>query len=293
MNRAGGIAFGLSAVLAWAVYNVGIDLAQAQSLRSVDLILLRYAPGAAIMIPVLLIFRINPMLGTSPLRVVLLIIVAGPPFAWLLNTGYVYSPLSHAVVIGPGMTMVVASTLARIVDRERIALRRKVGMAILLLGLIVMAMDRDAPMRDDDHIWLGDLCFAISGLGWGSFTWLTGHWRLHPLRATSLIAISSTALFLPPYLIFYGIPDVAGATWAQQIFYQGILGGALAVFFYTASIARLGASATIFPALVPAVAVLVAIPMTGILPNTLQLVGIVTATLGLLVSLNLFGKAAI
>ena len=293
MSRTGsGIAFGLAAVLAWAVYNVGVESGHAQGLHSADLTLLRYAGGAAVMLPLLVLGRANPFGGTTPMRLAVLVVVAGPPFAWAINTGYSLAPLSHAVVISPGMTMIVASLLTRLAGSQPIPTNRKIGMALLLVGLVIMASDRDGAKLPGEGTWTGDLCFVLSGSLWGVFTWLMGYWRLDAVRSTGAIAIASTVIYLPIYLIWFDLPRLPAEVWALQAVYQGALGGALAVVFFTASIARLGGgAAAVFPALVPPAAVLAAVPMTARLPNGLQAAGIAAATLGLLISLDLIGAA--
>jgi drug/metabolite transporter (DMT)-like permease len=295
VTRSGGVAFGLAASLAWAIYNVGVAIGHQQGFGNAELTLLRYAGGAAVMLPLLLFNRVNPFAGTTPLRAALLVVVAGPPFAWAINTGYSLAPLSHAVVISPGVTMLVASALSRWVGGTPIPLHRKLGMGLLGLGLVFIASDRDsAPGPGPDTwagTWAGDLCFVVSGTLFGVFTWLMSHWRLEAIRATGLIAIVSTLLYLPLYLALFEVPALPAPSWAQQFLYQGALGGALAVVFFTAAIAHLGSgSAAVFPALVPPMAVLCSIPMTGQTPNQLQVIGLVTATAGLLVSLDLLGK---
>lgn len=291
-HRAGGIAFGLAAVLAWAIYNVGVEIGHAQGLRSADLTLLRYLGGAAVMLPLLLAYRANPFAGTTPMRIAVLVVVAGPPFAWAINTGFSLAPLSHAVVISPGMTMLVASALTRIVGGVPIPPNRKLGMGMLLAGLLIIASDQGGVAPGGPGSWAGDLCFVISGTFWGMFTWLMGHWRLDAVRTTAAIALVSTALYLPVYLVWFDWPVLPAGIWAQQVFYQGALGGALAVVFFTASISRLGGgAAAVFPALVPPSAVLMAVPMTGRWPNPVQAAGILAATLGLMISLDLVGAA--
>lgn len=288
--KAAGVAFGLAASLAWAIYNVGVEIGREQGLSSADLTMLRYAGGAAVMGLLLLAWRRNPFVGTTPNRLAVLVLVAGPPFAWAINTGYSLAPLSHAVVISPGMTMLTASLLSRVVGGGAIPAHRKVGMALLLAGLVIIGSDQDSAKRPDIGAWAGDLCFVVSGTLWGVFTWLMGYWRLDPIRTTGLIAVVSTALYLPVYLAFFGLPMLPPAIWGQQFVYQGALGGALAIVFFVAAIGRLGPGAAgIFPALVPPMAVLTAIPMTGRLPNPLQMAGIAAATLGLMVSLDLVG----
>lgn len=291
MTRSGGIAFGLAASLAWAIYNVGVAIGRQQGLGNAELTLLRYVGGAAVMLPLLLLIRVNPFAGTTPFRVALLFVVAGPPFAWVINTGYSLAPLSHAVVISPGVTMLVASALARYVGGNPIPLNRKIGMGLLVLGLVFIASDQGSALNPDVGTWAGDLCFVLSGTLFGVFTWLMSYWRLEAIRTTGMIAIVSTLVYLPLYLALFDIPSLPASVWAQQIVYQGALGGALAVVFFTAAIAHLGSgSAAIFPALVPPMAVLCSIPMTGQAPNQLQIIGLTTATSGLFVSLDLLGN---
>lgn len=288
MTRGGGIAFGLAASLAWAIYNVGVALGHEQGLGSAELTLLRYVGGAAVMLPLLFIIRARPFAATSPLRVAVLFIVAGPPFAWVINVGYSLAPLSHAVVISPGVTMLVASALGRYAGGLPIPLNRKIGMGLLVLGLVFIASDQASALDPRIGAWAGDLCFVLSGALFGIFTWLMSYWRLEAIRTTGMIAITSTLAYLPVYLLLFDVPALPAMVWVEQLIFQGALGGALAVVFFTAAIARLGSgSAAIFPALVPPLAILCSIPMTDQLPNLLQLVGLATATTGFFVSLDL------
>jgi drug/metabolite transporter (DMT)-like permease len=291
-GAAGGVAFGLAASFAWAIYNVGVEIGRAQGFSSADLALLRYAGGAAVMAVLLAIMRANPFRGTTPPRLAVLIVVAGPPFAFVFNTGYALAPLAHAVVISPGMTMLTAAALSRFVSRAPIPPQQYAGMALLLLGLLLIGADQSTPQTPGTATWMGDLCFVVSGMLWGTFTWLMGHWRLEPARTTGLIALVSTALYLPLYLVVFEPAPLPFGLWAEQVVYQGALGGAFAIVFFVAAIARLGpAAAGIFPALVPPFAVLAAVPMAGVLPNGLQVAGLGAATLGLLVSLDPIGGA--
>ena len=69
---------------------------------------------------------------------------------------------------------------------------------------------------------------------------------------------------------------------------QGLLSGVVAVLAFTRAVALLGASsASIFPAMVPAVAVLVGIPLTGELPTGPQTLGLLIVSLGLVAALGL------
>ncbi|MBU2983086.1 DMT family transporter [Lentibacter algarum] len=291
MNRSGGIAFGIAAVFAWAIYNVGVEIGHQQGLSSADLTLLRYAGGMIVMLPVMAFMRVSPFTDTTVFRTAVLVAVAGPPFAWIFNTGYTLAPLSHAVVISPGMTMLVASGLGRWFGGAPLSLHRKLGMSLLILGLIFIASDQESKPHSGFGPWLGDLCFVVTGTLWGVFTWLMSHWKLDAVRTTGLIAICSTTVYLPIYWYLFELPPVAVTVWLEQFIYQGALGGALAVVFFAIAISRLGSTtAAVFPALVPSTAVFCAIPMTGQSPNVLQFAGLATASLGLFVSLGIFNR---
>lgn len=288
-----GLCFGLAASLGWGIYNVGVEIGRQQGFSSADLTLLRYLGGAAVMLPLMLMLRKSPMQEMSLWRLAILTVVAGPPFAWFITTGFSMAPLAHAVVIGPGVTMLVSAALSRFIDKSPLSGVRLTGMALLVAGLMFIAADRSAaplPGASAATAWLGDICFVISGTLWGIFTWLMSRWKLDSVSATGAIAMTSTVIFLPVYLLGTSTTVSSGGLWAMQFVYQGVLGGALAIVFYVMAVVRLGPiGAGIFPALVPPIAVLLAIPMTDRYPNLPQMFGITVATLGLLVSLNLPG----
>ncbi|MEY8839905.1 hypothetical protein AB9K41_12850, partial [Cribrihabitans sp. XS_ASV171] len=85
-----------------------------------------------------------------------------------------------------------------------------------------MAIDTGGPGDRGGAIptLLGDLCFVVSGTLWGIFTWAMGHWRLDALRSTGAIALISTALYLPIYLVFVDPPQLSGKLWGEQAIYQ-------------------------------------------------------------------------
>jgi drug/metabolite transporter (DMT)-like permease len=74
-------------------------------------------------------------------------------------------------------------------------------------------------------------------------------------------------------------------TLVQQIIIHGVLSGIVAVFAFGRAVELLGPPrAAAFPALVPAVAILVGIPVTGEWPLPVQLAGLGIVTLGLMIS---------
>lgn len=281
-----GIALGLAAAFSWGIYNVGAEIGQASGFRPADLTMLRYGGAAVLMLPLLWMARHR----LPPLRQIAWVtLLIGPPFALLFNLGFQRAPLSHAVVIGPGMSMLMANALVRWRDGIALSANRRIGMAVLIAGLLVIAADQPAPKSWGGSVLLGDLCFVGSGSLWGIYVYVMGRWRLPPLETTAAVASLATLLFLPVYMIVWGLPAMPAALWAEQFFYQAMIGGCLAFVVFAAAVGRLGAGrAALFAALVPSSAVLLAIPLTRQWPDPLQWGGVVLASIGLIVSLDLW-----
>ncbi|WP_097106265.1 DMT family transporter [Hoeflea halophila] len=282
-----GLGFGLAAALLWAIYNVGVEIGRADGFTSADLALLRYGGAGLILAPLLMLqWRRLPASLTSG-RALALSCIIGPPFAFLFNTGYGLAPLAHAVVISPGMSMLVANLLPVLLDRQRLSGNRKLGIAILIIGVIAIAADRPSATEAGDSAILGDLCFVGSGTLWGTFIYLMARWHLPAVATTAAVSILSTLSFLPVYLMWFAPAQLPAAAWIEQLIYQGAIGGGLAIVAFASSIRLLGSGlAGLFPALVPPLAVILAIPLARQWPNGLQILGVVIASAGLIVSLD-------
>ncbi|NBN79888.1 EamA family transporter [Microvirga tunisiensis] len=309
-GRRQGAGFGLLACACWAVYNTGTDLGRAWGFSSLDLMTLRFCVAALLFLPLLLprsgqapaagraqatgapLRRWSWITGGLPLRrLVLLTVCIGPPFTLLINTGYGIAPLAHAVVISPGMTMLTANALSVFLDRRPMPLARMAGLLLVSGGLIAMALEQPASKTPGVAVWLGDLCFVGSGTLWGVFTYLSARWQLDPVRATGAVTLVSAVLVLPPFWLLLPHEVPPPAAWAWQVLFQGVLGGCLALLAYMRSVALLGPGlSAIFPAMVPPLAVLLAIPLTGAWPSVTQWSGIALASTGLVVSLDLISK---
>jgi len=140
-------------------------------------------------------------------------------------------------------------------------------------------------------VLVGDAMFIVAGAMWAGFTLLTRLWKLAPLPATAAVSVFSALVYVPAHLLVVGLDGLREATpqmlLAQGVV-QGLLSGVVAVLAFTRAVALLGASsASIFPAMVPAVAVLVGIPLTGELPTGPQTLGLLIVSLGLVAALGL------
>jgi drug/metabolite transporter (DMT)-like permease len=145
-----------------------------------------------------------------------------------------------------------------------------------------------------ERAWLGDLLFFTSSILWACFTLLLRHWRVPALRATAVVSVLSCLVSTPAYLLWAGPAHLATlplATLAFQGLIQGGLQGAITMVAYGQAVVLLGVSrAVLFPAIVPAMSVLVGIPIVGEIPSVLQIGGLALVTLGLLTTVGMFRR---
>ncbi|MBB4041779.1 drug/metabolite transporter (DMT)-like permease [Microvirga flocculans] len=282
-----GIMWGLTAALAWAGYNVGSRLGRMDGLSAMDMSMVRFGIAALVLVPFVLSRRNEHKLGWG--RLLVLLALAGPLFGLLINTAFGLAPLSHAVVLTAGATMVSATGLAWIIDHKAPPVFRLLGMAVLIAGLVVIAAGQDGQEpQSSARIWLGDLCFAAAGTLWGIFTYLIGRWKVDPVVGIGHVSILSTLAFLPFFLTLHTGGSATSGAWLSQVFFQGILGGCLGPIAIAKAISHLGApEASLFPSLVPSGALLLAIPLLGEWPTSSEVLGVAICTLGLLTAFNI------
>ena len=120
------------------------------------------------------------------------------------------------------------------------------------------------------------------------------HWRLPALQATAVVAVLSFVLTTPIYLAVMGVAHLQALPLGMLAFQglvQGGLQGAITMIAYSQAVIFLGVSrAVLFPAIVPALSVLVGIPIVGEIPGGLQIGGLCLVTLGLMTTIGLFSR---
>lgn len=256
-------------------------------LSPMDMTLLRFAPGALVMLPFVLRWGLRDMGGLGWRRALLLAAFSGPVFSLLMMTGFAHAPLTHGAVIAPACQMLsgigLSAWLARVpVSRETLA-----GAACVLLGLGFMG--GDALLHGaGDNVLLGDLLFAAAGCSWGLFGALSRRWQVDALRVTGVAVVLSFAMFAPVYAWLgdpRGLLAAAPGFVVMQAVAHGIGAGLVAVLAYSRAVVLLGPGrAAFFGAMVPGAASLLAIPVLGEVPTALQIAGLLAVVLGLLLA---------
>ena len=162
---------------------------------------------------------------------------------------------------------------------------------MLGIGLIGWDGITQPAAKSGERAWVGDLLFFTSSLLWAGFTLLLRHWRLSALRATAVVAVLSMILATPIYLLWLGTEHLMALPFSVLAFQglvQGGLQGVITMVAYSQAVVLLGVSrAVLFPAIVPAVSVVVGIPIVGEIPSILQIAGLGLVTLGLLITIGI------
>lgn len=284
-----GFGFGLAAALIWGAYLAMAKAGVSAGLAASDIAFLRFAVAGLVMLPWLLRHGLRDCAGVGWFRAGALALTAGPVFILVGVGGYAFAPLAHGAVLQPAAVTIGSAVLAVLFLRDRPPATRLLGLGVMLGGLALIA--GPGLLSGDSRTAIGDGMFLAAGVMWALFSFLTKRWNVAPLPATAAVSVLSAAAFLPGYLLLEGPSRLLSADPSMlfaQVIVQGVLSGVVAVLAFTKTVQMIGpARAAIFPAMVPAVAVLIGIPVAGELPSTLQTAGLAAATLGLLLALGL------
>lgn len=286
-----GLGFGLAAVAMWAAYLAFARAGVKAGLTPVDFVFLRFVTAGIVMLPWVLRHGIRDLGGVGWGRGVVLALFAGPLFIALGVGGYAFAPLAHGAVIQPAALTLGAMAASWLIFGERPPHERALGVAIILGGLVLIATGKGG--AELPGAWRGDLLFVAAGLFWVGFTVLLRRWKIGGIPATAAVATISALIVLPLFVATQSFDRLAAlplGTLLTQIIVQGLMSGVLAVIAYGKAVEHLGASkAALFPALVPAAALILGVPITGEFPALAEWIGALMATAGLALAMGVTG----
>ena len=284
---AAGLAWGLLAAAIWTVYSVLARLGIKSGLTPFDMTLLRFTPGALVMLPFVLRWGLRDLAGIGWRRGVVLAALSGPVFSLLMMTGFAHAPLAHGAVIAPASQMLTGIGLSAWLARAPVTRETVAGAAFVLLGLVFMG--GDALLHGEGSaVLLGDALFAAAGCSWGLFGALSRRWRVDAVRVTGVAVVVSFAMFAPLYAALAdprALLAAAPGFVALQAVAHGLGAGLVAVLAYSRAAVLLGPGrAAFFGAMVPGAAALLAIPVLDEIPTALQVAGLLAVVAGLLLA---------
>jgi drug/metabolite transporter (DMT)-like permease len=273
---------GIAAAACWAAGFVAAKHGLAAGLAPADLAFHRFVWSGLLMLPVLLRAGLGDLGGLGLTRGLILLLLAGPLQAIVSYTGFSLAPLGHGAVIHPGAAVLGGVLLAYLALGEPLTLARIAGVAAIILGLIVLAGEAVTAIRG--NALAGDMLFAAAGFMWAAFTTCLRGWRIGGLPAAQVVGVLSLLIYGPLYALVFGFERMAAAGLADnlvQVAVQGILAGLLPLYLFARAVAALGAArASMFPALVPAMTILIGFLALGDIPTIPQLVGLAIVGLG-------------
>jgi drug/metabolite transporter (DMT)-like permease len=276
-----GVACGLGAALCWALGFVATRHGLKVGFTPADLLMHRYVWSGIAFLPLVLRAGIGNLCGIGWSRGLVLMVLGGPVMSIISYTGFLFVPLGHGSVIQPSCATLGGLFLATVLLKERISFSRAFGAVVIVGGLAVIGAESIGHIGP--HGVLGDLIFVLTGLMFAVFAALLRHWRVSAFSAATVISVLSLSL-LPVYAASGGLGHVAALGLGEnalQAVGQGILAGPAALYLFAFSIQLLGvARAAVFPAMVPALTLLVGWLLLGETPTALQATGLVVVLSG-------------
>ncbi|UOA27431.1 hypothetical protein DSM107133_02157 [Pseudosulfitobacter sp. DSM 107133] len=286
--RLTGVLFGLSAVVMWALYFVYAREAAQTGLLPIDVIVLRYGMAGVILLPWLVRKGLGNLGGVGWGRGIVVAIIVGPLFLMFAAGGFHYAPLAHGAVIQPSTAALVGTCAAILFLGEKLQATRIAGIVMVLGGIALISLTGTTAAAPD--AWKGQLMFVAAGSCWAIFTILLRIWQLGAIAATAAASVLSAVVVLPGVWMFGTFARLAALPTEKLLLLicvHGVMSGVLAMVFYARSVEILGVgSAALFPAVVPAVALILGIPLAGEVPLAPEWLGAVLATTGLAVALG-------
>ena len=288
-NHLAGIGYGIATVLIWAAFPILTKISVEQSLTPNDISLMRYGTAGLILLP----FLWKKGFQGLPISALLVLVCgAGLPYLLAVTYGLTLSSASHFGLVTPSSMLLCTALGGWLIQKDPLPLNRLLGIVCVILGLGFVAIDG---LVSEEASLTGDLLFVLGGALWASYTLALRQWSIEPLHATALVSSLSMLLCVP---LFYlaGDSNLSTASTQQigiQVFYQGVLSAILALVFYSRAVGILGpGKGSIFGALVPGVAMLLAVIFLDESVSAYQLAGVGIIFIGVMVTLEFINPLA-
>lgn len=278
-------------VTIWAVWAVATRHAVTHDLPPAAIGLLRFGVPALLLLPISL--RIGLLPKGLTFRKGIGLLGSGAPFFLVVALGMQFAPAAEIGPLLPGTMPLFVALIGWLVFGERLGRIRLAGFVLILIGVICIG--GHGLLVAGNGAWRGHLLLLTGACLWGIYTHAYRRSGLSALQAAALIGLWSFLILLPfgaPSLVRALGEGLAGPIVLQAIL-QGFLSGVAGIILYGIAVDRLGASraAAVSPLSI-ALAALIAIPVLGEVPDAAAMIGIILATLGVVLASGVFGSAA-
>jgi len=277
-----GALYGLAAVSIWSGWIVVARLGLRTSLTPWDIAALRFGVAGLLLVPYLL--RKGLALERLGWLGVAAIVVGGGAPVLFANVGLLFAPAAQAGALFTGVMPLMVAILAATILQEAFTSMKRFGFALILIGVVGIVWDAGGTLGSPQNI--GHVLFLGSALAWAFYTVAMRRARLDGLHAAAIAAVGALAFYLPVYMFVAGssIFRAPSTDIALQAIVQGLLTAIISLVLYGRAVSILGASSgAAFAALCPAMTALMAIPILGEWPTTIDWIAIVLISLGVYV----------
>ncbi len=285
-----GLAFGLVAAFAWGAQAVVARSGTLAGYSPLDLATLRYVAAGLVLAP--FAWRSRAVLAQIGLpKLLALALAGGVGNALLFNWGLVHAPASHGGTIAPIMSAAMGAVLGVPLLGEWPTRGRMVAIGVIVLGVLLIGLDGLSGTHPG--AWRGDLILVAGGTTWAAFTLLLRRWQVPALAGNAAVCGISALICLPPWLLTGGgaVPHLPPGQALLQMGAQGLVASALATTLYARAVGLLGGTKTAcLTALVPVMAVILAVVVLGEPLSPAKLAGVVLSVGGMLVAVLFTGR---
>ncbi|WP_345541935.1 DMT family transporter [Variovorax defluvii] len=300
--RAIGIGAAVVTVLVWTAFIVIARASAAHSLTPFDIAFTRIFGAGLVLVPwgawhVAQARRRDPtqgsLFGLSPLALRITAVTGifgGLGYPLLAYTGFFYAPATHASVLMPGSLPLWTALLAAAVLHDRLTPMRLFGLAMIVLGDLLVGGASLLRAFDGGELWKGDLMFMGAAFSWACYSVVVRREGLDAVRATIAVTAFAFLAFVPAYALLAGLGWVASrlgsAPWGEiafQLLFQGVSSVVVAGITFTRMIEYFGpVRTTMITALVPGLSALGAVLFLDEPLYWNLVAGVVLVTVGIL-----------
>jgi len=301
--RAVGIGAAVVTVLVWTGFIIVARASAARSLSPLDLAVARILGASLVLVPwgAWLVAQQRraagaergSLFGLSPLSLrlsALAGIFGGVAYAVLAYSGFFFAPAAHASVLLPGSLPLWTALLAALVLGDRITPMRAAGLALIVLGDLLVGGRSLLHAFEGGDVWKGDLLFMSAAFSWACYSIVVRRNALDAVRTTIAITVFALLSYVPVYALLVAAgalhSRLPAAPWGEiafQMLFQG--GGSVVVsgITFTKMIGYFGpVRSTMITALVPGLSALGAVLLLGEPMHWTLLAGLGLVTAGIL-----------
>ena len=279
-----GIFSAIIIIFIWSGFMVFSRAGVTSNLLAYDIAALRFMVAGTIVLPFCWAWWPSHL----PLKAKLLMATCGPGavYTMIMYFGLTEASAAYGGVFSNGSLPIFTMLLVFFVTGEKPFRNQLIAIAIIIFGGILLATS--GVKTGGNNVALGIVLFLLASAVMSVYIFGVRQWGVTPRQALALVTMPSAIIYLPIWYFFLpsGMAETEQSIIIFQALFQGLGPGFFAVILFALAAMHLGATMTAgFSAVVPATAALLAIPILGEIPNTMEWVaiGIVTVGLALLI----------